>query len=198
MRYITPFHGLCLRQKNGETGKYGSTPYQFENGELVVGSTSAGGSGNVIVPNLSATDGTALQQVYPNGATDLAKVGQGTLGTNAAYASQVQGLFYEAPDLTVAGSTAGLTTGLWYKVISGTVVHNSTTYTAPTRFKAGATADFTGTGTARRDLDSNLWSQDELNERSEAYKLANTLNGDEAVWNDPTFGPTTKSMGWVR
>ena len=124
MRYITPFHGLCLRQKNGETGKYGSTPYQFENGELVVGSTSAGGSGNVIVPNLSATDGTALQQVYPNGATDLAKVGQGTLGTDAAYASQVQGLFYEAPDLTVAASTQALVIGLWYKVISGSITHN--------------------------------------------------------------------------
>lgn len=198
MRYITPYHGLRLLQKNGEVGKAGTVPYEFENGELIIGDSKLNTSGNVIVPNLAATDGTALQQVYPSGATDLAKVGQGTLGTDAAYASQVQGLFYEAPDKTVADSTQGLTIGLWYKVISGSITHNSVVYTAPQRWKATATSNFTGTGTVRRDLDSNLWTQDELNERAEAHKLAFTLNGDEMVWNDPTFSPTLKAMGWTR
>lgn len=197
MRYITPYHGLRLLQKNGEVGKYGTVPYEFDNGELIIGDPKVNTAGNVIVPNLSATDGTALQQVYTTG-TDLAKVGQGTLGTDAAYASQVQGLFYEAPSLTVADSTQALVIGLWYKVISGSITHNSVVYTAPQRFKATASSNFTGTGTARRDLDSNLWSQDELNERAEAHKLAFTLNGDEMVWNDPTFSPTLKAMGWTR
>lgn len=198
MRYITPSHSLRLVQKNGEVGKYASTPYQFENGVLIIGDATLDTAGNCIVPNLAATDGTAMQTLVAGGATDLAKIGMGTLGTDASYAGQIQGQFYQAPTKSVAGSTQGLTIGLWYKMLTGSVTHNSVVYTAPQRFKATSTANFTGTGTLHQDLDSNLWTQDELNERAEAYKLAYTLNGDEAVWNDPTFAPTIKAMGWVR
>ena len=198
MHYISPKHKLALLQKNGNVGKYSTKYYQFYNGRLIIGSATASTAGNVIVPNLSATDGTALQILYPDGASDLAKVGQGTLGTDAALAGQIVGEFYASPYKTVAASTQALVIGLWYFVVTGTIVHNGTTYKQGTRFKATASSNFTGTGTVYQDLDANLWTMDDLDERTESYRIANLMVGDEATYDNSTMSVTEKAMGWTR
>ena len=175
MRYISPNHRLTLIQKNGEVGSVGTKQYRFENGVLIIGQAKFNTTGNVIVPQLSNTDGTALQIVNSAGSSDLEKVG---LGTN----------FFEAPDLTVADSTQALTSGLYYFVTQGTIVFGGTTYTAPARFKAGSSANFTGTGTVYADLTAAYYKQDEENFRAQSFPIVHTGTTDEGSWNDSTWG----------
>jgi len=179
MRYITFDLGLSLVQKNGEVGAYGTKQYKFFNGELVVGNTTANSAGNAIVPNLSATDGTALQILYPTASTDLGKVG-------------LDALFFEAPDKTVAASTQSLDDGTYYKVIAGSIVFNGGTYITGNRFKnaTGGSVNFTSTGTVRKDLGAEYWKQDDLDERALWYPIANLGVGDEATWDPATWGAT--------
>lgn len=197
-RYISPFLALNILQKNGEVGAAGAYKYRFSGGELIVGDPAvASGAGNVIDPNLTATDGTAIQIVNSAGATDLAKIGQGTL-TTAVATGQVLGNFYPAPHLLV-GASPTLTTGLWYKVINGPITHNSIVYKTGQRFKATATATFTGTnGIVARDLDANIWEMSELNQRTENYRIQSLEVGDEAIWDESTYSVTSQAPGWVR
>lgn len=171
MRYISPNRRLALIQKNGEVGSLGTTQYRFYNGVLIVGDSSLSTAGNAIAPNLSNTDGTALQIVNSAGSSDLNKVGLGTT-------------FFEAPDKTVAGSTQALTSGTYYRVASGSVTFSGTVYTAPTRFKAGSSANFTGTGTVYEDLSAAYFQQDEENFRSQSFPIVHTGNTDEGSWDD--------------
>lgn len=196
-RYISINRALNILQKNGDVGSTAGTKLRFSAGELIIGDPSLTTTGNVIDPNLTATDGTALQITRSGGATDLAKIGQGTL-TTAVDVGQVLGEFYLAPHLLV-GASPTLTTGLWYKVIVGPITHNSIVYQTGQRFKATATATFTGTSTiVARDLDANLWEMDELNQRAENYRIQSLENGDEATWNDTTYSVTSQAPGWVR
>lgn len=174
MRYISPNHRLALIQKNGEVGSYGNKQYRFENGVLIIGSAKLNTAGNVIVPQLANTDGTALQIVDATGGTDLAKVGLGKY-------------FFEAPDLTVADSTQALTSGSYYQVVSGSIVFGGTTYTAPARFKAGSSANFTGTGTAYLDFTASVFKQDEENFRAQSFPIVHLGNTDEGSWDDTTW-----------
>ena len=174
MRYISPNHKLVLIQKNGEVGSYSNTPYRFFNGELVIGSAALNTTGNVIVPQLANTDGTALQIVNAAGSTDLEKVGKGVS-------------FFEAPDKTVAGSSAALTSGTYYKVIAGTITFAGTDYTVPTRFKAGSSASFIGTGTVREDFSAAYYKQDEENYRAQSFPIVHLGSTDEGSWDEDSW-----------
>lgn len=198
MHYISDTNNLRILQKNGEVGTSSGKALRFYNGELTIGDPALSTAGNVIIPNLTATDGTALQIVNATGASDLEKIGQGTLGTTAAIAGQVKGSFYPAPYKTV-GASPGLTIGLWYVVVVGPITHNSIVYVTGQRFKATATANFSGANTiVYQDLDANLWSMGELNQRAENFRIANLLVGDEAVYDEATKAPTPKAAGWTR
>lgn len=198
MHYISPWTSLNIIQQNGETGSSSSVYLNFFNGELTIGDPTISGSGNEIVPNLSATDGTALIQVYPSG-TDLRKIGMGVLSTDAVFASQLQGDFYEAPYKTLAGSPA-LVTGLWYRVVAGPITHNGVVYVAGTRFKATASASFTGAGgIVYQDLDAVFYRQFELNQRANSFGIIFT-GGDDVVpvWDDSKYAPTPSTFGRIR
>lgn len=198
MHYIALKSNLNIIQKNGNVGTSSGKALRFYNGELTIGDAALNTAGNVIIPNLTATDGTALQIVNATGATDLAKVGMGTLGTDAALTGQVFGSFFEAP-YKLVGTSPGLTIGLWYKVVVGPITHNSIVYVTGQRFKATATSNFSGANTiVHQDLDANLWKMDELNQRAENYRIGNLMVGDEAVWNDAALAPTAKAVGWTR
>lgn len=175
MLYISKFDSLELKTV-GEDVAYG-----FENGELIVGDrTTASGAGYVIDPNLSAVDGTALVVTVPTGSTDLEKVGSGTF-------------FWAAPDLLPTdNSSAPLTVGSWYKVVTGPITHNSVVYNVGDRFKAAATG-FTGSGKlVRFDLPEQHYRPSEDNLRAESFKVIHT-SYNETTWDPVNWTSTTVS-----
>lgn len=162
--------------------KDGVAAYQFDNGVLIVGDqTTESGASNLIDPNLAATDGTALQPLYPSAATDEEKVGKGYT-------------FWRTHAFTNA---TAIVVGQYYRVVSGTVVHATVTYHQGERFKATATS-FTGSGLLRDDLSASYYSPNELNEREESFRKAHLGQGDEATWDDQNLESVETAVGTVR
>lgn len=181
MVYVFKYTNGVLKDQNG------NTVYQASGGELVVGDrTTATGAGFVIDPKPTAVDGTKIMTRMGFTSVDADPL------VNALENIGLGDTFWKAPDLTVAASTQALTSGSWYKVLDGSIVFGGVTYYAGQRFKAGSSANFTGTGTARFDVPDEHFVPDEDNFRAKAFSIVHTSR-DEMAWDDVNFGPTTVS-----
>lgn len=175
MQYISKYDSFPLLTVASDVA------YLFDNGQLIVGdATTTSGAGFVIDPNFSAIDGTALAVTVTTGSSDLEKVGLNTY-------------FWEAPDLLPTdNSNAPLTVGLWYRVVTGPITHNSVVYNVGDRFKAAATS-FTGSGKiVRFDLPVEHYRPSEDNMRAEAFLFVHTAER-ETTWDSAAWAPVAVS-----
>lgn len=179
MRYVSAAKGLALITKDG------TVKYTFHNGVLIMGGDPVGeGTGEVILPDLSGSESSALQKIFPDASTDLEKVGLGVL-------------FWKSPELTEADA---IVVGNYYRVIRGEIVHDGVTYKAggpSARFKATATS-FTGDGVIGFDVPAIYYKEEDLNNRKENYKIHHTLYGDESSWDDSVWEGTEQSSTFTR
>lgn len=162
MRYISPIHRHTILRNDG------STAYQFERGELVVGDPTLGTAGNVIVaaPIVNNYEGS-VQILVATGANDLEKAG-------------LNRFFWEAPPLATGAGT--VTVGERYEVVTGTVTHNSITYKQRDIFVATVTAT-SGTGKFSASIPVEYASIDLNQFYNEHFKLKTLLRGDEASFS---------------
>jgi hypothetical protein len=171
MRYRSRWNKYGLYQENGKLklDPVSSKPYLWYNGVLNVGlTTTNSGSGNAIVPDLSATDGTSAMETVPSGSTDLAKVGLGTI-------------FIEAPPIAVPNTP---TANVAYEVISGAITYGGVRYNLGDIFYGvtGDTALATGYGSAQVALAIDLKYQNPTccDEEEALFNQQHLLNGEEA------------------
>jgi hypothetical protein len=199
MRYIAIDDGLALLTASG------SVKYQFKNGVLTIGTATGTGAGNEIVPDLANTDpDVAMQTLFPAGANDFAKVGQGDI-------------FYQAPPITSAGTLAS---GSYYTIIGGTADLTNAAYVGkytlvlPSQVPTGQLATaykglvIKATAAITVPADGSTWAislspryldDQEHNLRSEFF-ITNNLSTfkDESSWDEAAYGSTTKATGYVR
>lgn len=199
MRYIAIDDGLALLTASG------SVKYQFKNGVLTIGTATGTGAGNEIVPDLANADpDVAMQTLFPAGANDLAKVGQGDI-------------FYQAPPITSAGTLAS---GSYYTIIGGTADLTNAAYVGkytlvlPSQVPTGQLATaykglvIKATAAITVPADGSTWAislspryldDQEHNLRSEFF-ITNNLSTfkDESSWDEAAYGSTTKATGYVR
>lgn len=171
MRYRSRWNSYGIYQENGKLmlDPVSNKPYKFKNGVLVVGSTTSNsGSGNAIVPNLSATDGTAAMETYSAGSTDLEKIGLNTV-------------FIEAPVIAVPNTP---TASVAYEVISGAITYGGARYNLGDIFYgvSGDTAVATGWDAAQVALAIDLKYQNPTccDEEDALFTQQHLLNGEEA------------------
>lgn len=178
MRYISKYTDMRLYKENG------AIAYEWDNGVFTIGdpTTNATPGTDAIDPNLAATDGTALQTLYPAAGTAIGKVGLGQI-------------FFEAPPLTNA---TALSANTYYEVVEGTVTYEGASLARGTRFKTTATTAFTGSGKVALALAPEHFQLDELNERAESFRKNNLAYGDEATWDDQNLEPTETAFTFVR
>lgn len=199
MRYIAIDDGLALLSASG------SVKYQFKNGVLTIGTATGVGAGNEIVPDLANTNpDVAMQTLFPAGANDLAKVGQGEV-------------FFQAPPIT---STGTLASGSYYTIIGGTADLTNAAYVGkytlvlPSQVPTGQLATaykglvIKATAAITVPADGSTWAialspryldDQEHNLRSESF-ITNNLSTfkDESSWDEAAYGSTTKATGYVR
>ena len=191
----------CNICKDPTTGQ----KYQFVNGELVIVDTTSDSAGYIIVATTRSTAGESLMQLFsldhdPDAVDwtnqDEALEGGGCLASDtehnpwAAEATDPYWnarLFYKAPTMT---GTHAVVEGLWYKVLSGTVTHDSVAYTVNEVFLATTTATF-GTGTFELETPPKYGCE---YDRACEFKKKLLANGDEVTgYGTPANGFTPMS-----
>lgn len=183
MRYISKNQDFPLLFDTGNVTPPVNDPqpkaaYKFFRGELIVGDPTTDGTNNEI-------DFDALMDIIPTASGNDAK------GLNS--------YFWEAPYLD---ENATLEVGKYYKVILAPVTYDSVELEEHDVFLCvSGTTSFTGSGTVALELDPVYWTTTELNQRANAYKLANLSSAqDEASWNDKTWQQDLPSdpYSWTR
>lgn len=202
MRYISQFANLALFKDNGELAHVFGP-----DGVLVVGSlTTASGAGNYIDAAANAGDtGDELQLPYStdldgNAVTRLEMAGLGSLDTSTQTGGSVTTLaegyrtFYEAPVLTGTTSSVSSVANVYYKVLSGSVTYDGTTYTKNQVFYTdGVTTATTGSGTFALDIPPALKNECDTF-RDEQFKIKHLKDGTESTaYYNFTDGMTPRS-----
>lgn len=182
MRYISQYQSLELIAVDG------TVLHRFKNGSLIIGDPTLDTAGNAIPVTFTGTDSQKYTNLYSAGATDLEKIGLGNI-------------FFEAPPIASPATNTIDDTGVWYQVLTGTVIYNGVTYKAGELFLSVDTFDdSTGTGTFALDVPHQFkLSPVEHNQRSEYYKTTQLAIGDESSWNEQNWESTVDSdLGAVR
>lgn len=184
MRYSSTIHNLRLYRQDGNAAGTDTVnlwpTLAFHNGVLDLG------SGNVIVPNLAAINGSALMVINPSGGTDLEKVG-------------LNKFYWEAPEVSGAGATP---LADWvYTVIRGTVVFDGKTYTSGDMFVGdGTNTTATTDGAVIAKYAPLAYATATCcGGEAAAFKLVHLERGDEGEWSitaPNSYVPTTP-YGWV-
>jgi hypothetical protein len=199
MRYISHIDSLVLLSASGKI------KYQFQNGRLVIGSETATGAGNEIVPDLAGTDpDSRMMIVNPSGATAIEQVGQGTQ-------------FFQAPPIIAAGTLA---LGSYYKLIGGTADLTGASYATrfdlvlPDQLIQADLADLplgtvirvttaitvpAGTAVWALEVPISLLDSRDHDTRSENF-IINNLSSfkDESSWDSKAYGARNKDPKYVR
>lgn len=218
MRYISPFANFTI-YKNG-----GALAHNFgADGVCVVGSlTTATGAGNYI--DASANPGDTDEEIQllfaadldGNNTNRLERAGLGSLdkSTQESGAGSLTNIsdgfryFFEAPVLTGTTDSVVAVSGVYYKVLSGTVTYNGTSYTKGQEFMAnGSETATTGSGTFALTIPPALKNECEAF-RDELFKVRHLQKGDESTsFYDFEDGYTPRSsltctddnfFGWTR
>lgn len=192
MRYISRHADSIIFEDDGSI----NLDYRFgPNGILAIGSlTTDVGAGNAIsVTGLQVLEDTDLDG---NTVTCLEMVGMGTLtGVSGAGNTLThlydgyRGYFYPSPVMTGTDAVSSIA-DIRYKVISGTVTYDGTTYKVGEVFTTdGSTTATTGTGTFA------LWLPESIEKATdefltEEFKIKSLLVGDEPYdyWSFTTTG----------
>lgn len=181
MRYVSKYQNLVLPYNTSNVVPPVDDPqpkakYNFYFGTLIVGDPALSSAGNVIVT-------TDLMVLFP------------ALSGASQYGKDV--IWFEAPEIVY---TTAITAGKVYKVLRGSVVNNSITYTEGQTFTAVGTA-FTGTGVIALDNSNFFTDEVELDLRTPWYKIINLSSAqDEATWNNTkwTSENHTNPWTWIR
>lgn len=177
MRYISHNRNLALVTVDG------TVKYLFRNGVLDLG------SGNEIQPDLS---GVATSKLFDFSGTpwnaddtsDLTKCGLGWM----FWESEIEA----ASSITIDATPAGQA----YKVTTGPVVYNSTTYQTGERFLSvtGQTT-CSGAGYVCPDIPPEYYVPDEVQFRKENFKVKHLAKGNETAWSEDTYGAPAQEPG---
>lgn len=196
MRYISQHSNLVLYKDNGEiahswdrstaTGTaIRGTEYKFgTDGVLGLGTlTTNSGYGNYIdAASVSWDTDAKLAYIYDtdlSGATTtkVEMAGQGDLTDPT---DGYRGIFFEAPTLQ-SDTAVSSTSGVYYEVISGSVIYDSTTYNRGDQFVTdGSETAVTGTGTFALAIPPMLAKKCDAF-RTEHFKIKSLATGNEST-----------------
>lgn len=166
MRYISKYPRMTLLRNSGFPA------YEFEQGYIIVGKPTlndvAGGNAIAAAPIINNFEGS-MQLLFPDGATDLERVGLGRI-------------FWEAPPIASGSGTIAANTR--YEVISGETIYDGTTYRQGEVFvgRTGVTAT-SGVGEYALAVPGAHEVIGATQYYNEAFKQNHLLEGDEATFS---------------